>query len=314
MKKKGIILCVVIGVALLVGGGAYVYGNSQPTPAVAVKTTPLSKATLQNTISATGVIESYTKVKVSDTSNDKIEKLYVSVGQWVDKDDWLCQLYNKEGDSYSYVKATASGTITAMNAVKGNPANGELFTIEDTNDLKVRGKIKEADLNHIHKNMPVLVKSDATGDTVFPGNLTKIAPTAIKTETATSSTATKAEFEVEIDLPSDTTGLKIGMTTRLSIISEERPDVFCVPFEALVMNDSGQSCVYVAKENPVEQGSFTVESIPITTGLETDSLIEIAGDLLSDGLAIISQPQTVQPGMAVTTVQPGTTATEELTV
>ena len=300
MKKKGIILCVLLGVALLVGGGAYVYANSQPAPAIAVKTAPLSKATLQNTIAATGVIESYNKVKINDTSNDKIEKIYVSVGQWVAKDDWLCQLYNKADDSYSYVKATTSGTITAMNAVKGNPANGELFTIEDTNDLKVRGKVKEADLNHIHENMPVLVKADATGDKVFPGNLTKIAPTAIKSEATTASTtATKAEFEVEIDLPADTSGLKIGMTTRLSIVSEERADVFSVPFEALVVNDSGQTSIYIAKENPVEQGSYTVEAIPVTTGLETDSLIEIAGDQLSEGLAIISQPQTVSPGMAV---------------
>ena len=300
MKKKGIILCVVLGVALLVGGGAYVYANSQLAPAIAVKTAPLSKATLQNTISATGVIESYNKVKINDTSNDKIEKIYVSVGQWVAKDDWLCQLYNKADDSYSYVKATTSGSITAMNAVKGNPANGELFTIEDTNDLKVRGKVKEADLNHIHENMPVLVKADATGDKVFPGNLTKIAPTAIKSEATTASTtATKAEFEVEIDLPADTSGLKIGMTTRLSIVSEERADVFSVPFEALVVNDSGQTSIYIAKENPVEQGSYTVEAIPVTTGLETDSLIEIAGDQLSEGLAIISQPQTVSPGMAV---------------
>ncbi len=300
MKKKGIILCVLLGVALLVGGGAYVYANSQPAPAIAVKTAPLSKATLQNTISATGVIESYNKVKINDTSNDKIEKIYVSVGQWVAKDDWLCQLYNKADDSYSYVKATTSGTITAMNAVKGNPANGELFTIEDTNDLKVRGKVKEADLNHIHENMPVLVKADATGDKVFPGNLTKIAPTAIKSEATTASTtATKAEFEVEIDLPADTSGLKIGMTSRLSIVSEERADVFSVPFEALVVNDSGQTSIYIAKENPVEQGSYTVEAIPVTTGLETDSLIEIAGDQLSEGLAIISQPQTVSPGMAV---------------
>ena len=300
MKKKGIILCVLLGVALLVGGGAYVYANSQPAPAIAVKTAPLAKATLQNTIAATGVIESYNKVKINDTSNDKIEKIYVSVGQWVAKDDWLCQLYNKADDSYSYVKATTSGTITAMNAVKGNPANGELFTIEDTNDLKVRGKVKEADLNHIHENMPVLVKADATGDKVFPGNLTKIAPTAIKSEATTASTtATKAEFEVEIDLPADTSGLKIGMTTRLSIVSEERADVFSVPFEALVVNDSGQTSIYIAKENPVEQGSYTVEAIPVTTGLETDSLIEIAGDQLSEGLAIISQPQTVSPGMAV---------------
>lgn len=299
MKKKGIILCVVIGVALLVGGGAYVYANSQKAPEISVKTSPLAKATLQNTISATGVVESYTKVKVSDTSNDNIEKLYVSVGQAVAKGDWLCQLYNKADDSYSYVKASTGGTITAVNAIKGNPANGELFTIEDTNDLKVRGKVKEADLNHIHENMPVLVKADATGDKIFPGNLTKIAPTAIKSEAATTATTNKAEFEVEIDLPSDATGLKIGMNTRLSIVSEERADVFCVPFEALVVDNAGQSSIYIAKENPVEQGSFTVESIPVTTGLETDSLIEIAGNQLNAGMSVITQPQTVSPGTLV---------------
>lgn len=299
MKKKGIILCVVIGVALLVGGGAYVYANSQKAPEISVKTSPLAKATLQNTISATGVVESYTKVKVSDTSNDNIEKLYVSVGQAVAKGDWLCQLYNKADDSYSYVKASTGGTITAVNAVKGNPANGELFTIEDTNDLRVRGKVKEADLNHIHENMPVLVKADATGYKIFPGNLTKIAPTAIKSEATTTATNNKAEFEVEVDLPSDATGLKIGMNTRLSIVSEERADVFCVPFEALVVDSAGQSSIYIAKENPVEQGSFTVESIPVTTGLETDSLIEIAGDQLSAGMSVITQPQTVSPGTLV---------------
>ncbi|AFA49742.1 efflux RND transporter periplasmic adaptor subunit [Acetobacterium woodii] len=303
MKKRGIILFIVLGVAILVGGGAYVYANSQTKSAIAVQTSPLSKATLQNTVSATGVVESYTKDTVSDSSNLEITKLYVSVGQSVAKNDWLCQLYDKSDESYSYVKAPNSGTITEMNAVKGNLANGKLFTIEDTNDLKIRGKVKEADLNHIYVNMPVIVKSDATADKVFPGNLTKIAPTAIKTDSsATNSTNSnnKAEFEIEVDLPNDTTGLKIGMNTRLSIVSEERADVFCVPFDALIIDASGQSCLYIAKENPVEQGSYTVESIPVTTGLETDSLVEIAGDQLTPGLAVISQPQTIEPGTAVT--------------
>lgn len=302
MKKKGIILFIVLGVAILVGGGAYVYANSQTKSAIAVQTSPLSKATLQNTISATGVVESYTKDTISDSSNFEITKLYVSVGQWVAKNDWLCQLYDKSDESYSYVKATNSGTITEMNAVKGNLANGKLFTIEDTNDLKIRGKVKEANLNHIYVNMPVMVKSDATDDKVFPGNLTKIAPTAIKPDSSATSSASnnKAEFEIEVDLPNDTTGLKIGMNTRLNIVSEERADVFCVPFDALIIDASGQSCIYIAKENPVEQGSYTVESIPVTTGLETDSLIEIAGDQLSPGLAVISQPQAIQPGTVVT--------------
>lgn len=60
MKKKRTILCVVIVAVLLIGRGACVDANSQTPPAVAVKTSSLSQKTLQNTISTTGVVESYT--------------------------------------------------------------------------------------------------------------------------------------------------------------------------------------------------------------------------------------------------------------
>ena len=59
MKKKRMLLCVVIGAALLIGGGAGFNANFQKTPAAAVKTSSLSPATLPNTISITGVVESY---------------------------------------------------------------------------------------------------------------------------------------------------------------------------------------------------------------------------------------------------------------
>lgn len=299
MKKKGIILCIVIGIAILFGGGAFVYANSKTPAGVTVKTTPLSKGTLQNTISATGVVESYTKVKVSNTSGETIEKIYVSVGEWVGNGDWLCQLYNKETDTYTNVKSETSGTITAINVTKGALANGELFTIEDTNDLRVRGKVKEADLNQIHENMTVAVKSDATGAQILQGNLSKIAPTAVKTEPSTEASGKKAEFEIEVDLPTDSPGLKIGMTTRLSIVSEEKTDVFNIPLDSLVTNESGQTCIYIAKENPDGKGSWIVESIPVNLGMETDLLVEISSDQLIPGMAVITQPQTIQPGATV---------------
>ncbi|WP_187389056.1 efflux RND transporter periplasmic adaptor subunit [Acetobacterium tundrae] len=301
MKKKGIILCIVIGAAIVIGGGVFVYASSQTTTTTGttVKTTPLAKGTLQNTISATGVVESTTKVKVSDASGDKIEKIYVSVGDWVGSGDWLCQLYNKATDTYTNVKADTSGTITAVNAIKGAMASGELFTIEDTSDLKVQGKIKEVNLNLIHEDMAVTVKSDATGDQTFSGNLSKIAPTAIETQPSTDATTKNAEFEIQVDLPANVQGLKIGMTTRLSIISEEKNDVFSVPFDALVTDNSGQACIYIAKENPDKAGAWVVASIPVTLGMETDSLAEISGDQLTPGMAVIVQPQALQPGNAV---------------
>lgn len=299
MKKKGIILCIVLGLAVLIGGGAYVYAGTKTPAATTVKTAPLAKSSLQNSISATGIIESNTKVKVSDSSGDTIEKIYVAVGDAVSNGDWLCQLYNKQTDTYTTVKATTNGTITEVKAVKGAMAGGELFTIEDTSDLKVHGKVKEANLNFLHVDMPVTVKSDATGTQTFSGNLSKIAPTAMDTTLSADSTTKNAEFEIEVDLPDNVSGLKIGMTTRLSIVSEEKNDVFCVPYDALVTDDTGKTCIYVAQENPDKAGTRMVAAIPVSLGMQTDSLVEIAGDQLSAGMAVISQPQAVHPGDVV---------------
>ena len=65
MKTKRMLLCVVIGAALLIGGSAGVDANFQKMPAAAGKTSSLSPAILQNTISTTGVVESYTMDIVS---------------------------------------------------------------------------------------------------------------------------------------------------------------------------------------------------------------------------------------------------------
>lgn len=299
MKKKKIIIGFIVGMVVLVSGGL-VFVNAQKTDTLSVKTTPLSTGNLQNTVSATGVVESNTRINISDTSNDNINRIYVSVGEWVGNGDWLCELYNKESDTYTNVKAKGSGMITAINAIKDTPANGILFIIENTDDLQIKGKVKEADVNSLKKNMAVLVKSDATGEKVFQGNLSTIAPTAISSDVKTEATTKNAEFAIEVDLTGDITGLKIGMNTRLNVVSDEKNDVFTVPFDVLVSDGNGGQSIYIAKENPDTSGSFVVESIPVTTGLETDSMIEIKGDQLIPGLAVIAQPQTAAPGTAVT--------------
>ncbi|KNZ40504.1 efflux RND transporter periplasmic adaptor subunit [Acetobacterium bakii] len=299
MKKKKLIIGIIIGVVVLVGGGL-VFANGQKTDILSVKTTPLAMGNLQNTISATGVVESNTLVNISDSSNDNIDRIYVSVGEWVGNGDWLCELYNKDTDTYTNIKAKGSGTITTINAKKDTPANGILFVIQNTDDLQIKGKVKEADVNSLKNNMTVMVKSDATGDKVFQGNLTMIAPTAISSDTKTESTTKNAEFAIEVDLTGDITGLKIGMNTRLNIVSAEKKDVFTVPFDVLVSDGNGAQSIYIAKENPDTPGSFSVESIPVTTGMETDSQIEISGDQLISGMPVIAQPQTVTPGTAVT--------------
>ena len=203
------------------------------------------------------------------------------------------------------ITAPVSGVVTAVYAKVGEPGNGLLFVVEDTQSLKINTKIKEYDVANIREGMSVVIKSDATGDQEISGTVTYIAPAAVKTEagnTQTGGNDSNVEFEAEVQVNDPNCGLRIGMNTRLTVLLEEKQDVFGVPYDAVVEKAVGSTVVYAAVEqqNSGKNSSYVVTEIPVTTGLETDFYIEISGGEVTPGMAVISNPQSVTPGMEVT--------------
>lgn len=203
------------------------------------------------------------------------------------------------------ITAPVSGVVTAVYAKVGEPGNGLLFVVEDTQSLKINTKIKEYDVANIREGMPVVIKSDATGDQEISGTVTYIAPAAVKTEagnTQIGGNDSNVEFEAEVQVNDPNCGLRIGMNTRLTVLLEEKQDVFGVPYDAVVEKADGSTVVYAAVEqqNSGKNSSYVVTEIPVTTGLETDFYIEISGGEVTPGMAVISNPQSVTPGMEVT--------------
>lgn len=203
------------------------------------------------------------------------------------------------------ITAPVSGVVTAVYAKVGEPGNGLLFVVEDTQSLKINIKIKEYDVANIREGMPVVIKSDATGDQEISGTVTYIAPAAVKTEagnTQIGGNDSNVEFEAEVQVNDPNCGLRIGMNTRLTVLLEEKQDVFGVPYDAVVEKADGSTVVYAAVEqqNSGKNSSYVVTEIPVTTGLETDFYIEISGGEVTPGMAVISNPQSVTPGMEVT--------------
>lgn len=123
------------------------------------------------------------------------------------------------------VTAPISGVVTAVYAKEGEPGNGLLFVIEDTESLKVITHIEEGDIGTVTEGMKVIIKSEATGDKEIPGTITYIAPTAVKNDagnTIASESDAAAEFEAEVQIDEQNTGLRIGMNTTLTISLDEQ--------------------------------------------------------------------------------------------
>ena len=195
------------------------------------------------------------------------------------------------------VKAPNAGTVTAVYAVQNAPANGLLFVIEDTGALKLTVKIKEYDIASVKEGMKAVVRADAISDKEFEGVLQRISPTSLKGTDGKTASSTDAEFEADILVTSKDTPLRIGMNASADIILQKKDDVFAAPYDAVTTDASGKSIVYTPKAQ--KDGTYKVEAVSVTTGIETDSQEEISGDGLKEGMQIISDGKQVKPGMTV---------------
>jgi multidrug resistance efflux pump len=109
------------------------------------------------------------------------------------------------------IKAPISGTVTAVIAKEGAVGMGLLFVIEDTENLRITTRFRGYDIARIETGMEVTITSDATGNTVYNGTISRINPAA-------TMTSPVVEFEAVVAVTSQNTGLRIGTNTRLNLI------------------------------------------------------------------------------------------------
>jgi RND family efflux transporter MFP subunit len=195
------------------------------------------------------------------------------------------------------ITAPVGGVVTAVYVTEGASPGGLMFVIEDTDNLKVLTRVMEYDIADVKLGNPVEIKSDATGETVYRGSLSVIAPTSVKNAQGDSDTAADAEFEAEVSV-SGKTDLKIGMKTRMNIIYEQKRNVFAVPYDAITENENGEQIVYVARTD--ETGTAIATPVVVTVGMETDFNTEITSSELTEGDVIITTIDGSTPGMPVT--------------
>ena len=208
----------------------------------------------------------------------------------------LANLYEDLGKAT--VTAPIAGTVTMVNATEGETASGVLFVIEDTETLVVTASVKAYDLDRVREGMRVTIESDTTGDAVYAGVLESIAPTAKKDMTGSIVSTNDAEFETVIRVTEANTGLKIGVSARIAYVAEEAKDVLCVP-ESAILTEGGESCV-LRLADKAEDGSFTLERVPVTVGVSDGVNVSVTGITEGDEVADNAEQYAAMVGARLT--------------
>ena len=85
------------------------------------------------------------------------------------------------------------------------------------------------------------------------------------------------------------------MNADVSIILEEKDDVFKVPCSCIV-KDGDNNYIYIAEKN---DGQYIVKNIPITKGNESDTEVEIYGSDIEDGIIALNSPSDYSVGKII---------------
>lgn len=184
--------------------------------------------------------------------------------------------------------ATMDGTITELNATVGSVCSGTVATIQDVNDLTVEVTIPASSVGKLSTGMQCNITSDATGDTVVTGTLTRIDPVA----------NSEGTFGATVTVNGADSGLLIGISAQVEIIINQKSDVFTVPRDAVGTYEDGTT--YVLRKTGGEGVDMTFEEVTVTTGDSNDYYIEISGDDLNEGDVVRSSSDLTQ-GIETTT-------------
>lgn len=193
------------------------------------------------------------------------------------------------------VSAPISGYIITMNVEEGNNYNSgsTVFTIADTSEFFVEATVNEYDVANIQKDLPAVIKFEATGDEEFDGIVDYVSIASESTVSGASSSASAmagmsgvstggstATYKIKIKLNKNDERLRTGMTAKASVVLDSVKDVFAVPYDCVQEKEDGSFFI----NEIAEDGSK--KEIAVTKGLESDYYVEIQGEGLKDGMTV----------------------------
>ena len=191
---------------------------------------------------------------------------------------------------YTVLYASEPGFIGERYVDEGNllSTNSPLVSVVGIDSVIVRATIIEKDYGRIKVGQSAELKVDAFPETIFTGNVARIAPVL---EEASRVAKVEVEFENKERL------LKPGMFARVSVVLQEKEAVQVIPIEAIIENNSREG-VFIVEKDAASAGDIA-RFYPVETGISTGTEIEIISPEIKGPVVILGQ-HLLQDGVRVT--------------
>jgi len=175
------------------------------------------------------------------------------------------------------VKAPFAGVVTNLPAQTGDvvQVGTKAVQLDDLENLRLVVQISEIDIPFVMVGQPAQLVFDAYFETTFNGEVTEISPVGTTVQGV-------VEYSVTIRMLDADEHIKPGMTAAVTIVVDEKEDVFVIPNEAIV-SSNGQEQVYVRRG-----GDYV--AVPVTLGSYSDFYSEVLAADIEEGELIVLNP------------------------
>ena len=165
------------------------------------------------------------------------------------------------------IKAPVDGTVTEVNAKKGQAPAGAVAKIETIDTLRIESQIKEYDKNSVSVGTNVEITSDSVMGETYKGKVISIDPVPMPTSEENKSGEVLYKTVIEIN-EGQNIKLAPGMTLRVKYILSQEKDTFKVPTDAIFERD-GKNYVLALKE--MGKDKYQIEKVEVNLGLSNDA-------------------------------------------
>jgi HlyD family secretion protein len=189
----------------------------------------------------------------------------------------LDKLVTKNADSV--VRATASGVVSTLNAVRGQSitSGSVAAVITVLSDAVVRVSVDEYDVGTVQVGQPAEITFDALDTRVYSGSVSFVSKIG-----RTQSGVVVYDVDISIDNPD--ASVRPGMSAEANIVVKRVQNALIVPLGALEMT-RGRSMARIYKSD----GS--VEMREVTVGLVAEAGVEIIDGLTINDMVAVANPR-----------------------
>ncbi|WHN64747.1 HlyD family efflux transporter periplasmic adaptor subunit [Cysteiniphilum sp. QT6929] len=281
------LITIIILIAL--GYGLYYYFAVKTSQPLATADTPytVSKKTLINKISASGVISANKETVVAAPYAGYIQKIYVNLGQHVVQGDPLVSIVSslQSPEKVYPIRAPYAGTVVYIKKSEGeyvtqgsgSTQNSDfILKVDDLSKLYVTADIAESNILQMKKGLKVMIKASANNNTSFDGVITSVALAPSPNNSGTSFNSTQqTTYPIRVLITTKNADLLPGMNVVCDIYIDEKQDVIALPKQYIRIQD-GHNYVKLSngKMQEVSLGIQTTQDVEITKGLTVGDQVE----------------------------------------